>query len=61
MFEDMPRNLATAKELGMTTVLVMPKPGREHRAEYWEIAGHEDPHVDHLTDDIGEFLASLLR
>ncbi|MCG6856856.1 MAG: pyrimidine 5'-nucleotidase [Salaquimonas sp.] len=59
MFEDMPRNLETAKQMGMTTVLVTPKPDREHKAEYWEIAGRDAPHVDHATDDIGAFLSRL--
>ena len=60
MFEDMPRNLETAKAMGMTTVLVTPKSGREHKAEHWEIAGHDDPHVDHLTDDLGGFLKGII-
>ncbi len=47
-FEDTPRNLAPAKALGMTTVLI----GDGH--------GHEiDPWVDHRSDYLMDFLAPL--
>lgn len=60
MFEDMPRNLETAKAMGMTTVLITPRTDRTHTAEHWEIAGHDDPHVDFLTDDIGGFIRGIV-
>ncbi|MEC9342864.1 MAG: pyrimidine 5'-nucleotidase [Pseudomonadota bacterium] len=59
MFEDLSRNLATAKELGMTTVLV--RASRVQGAEHWEHEGHDAAHVDHACDDIGEFLRALLE
>jgi putative hydrolase of the HAD superfamily len=60
MFEDMPRNLEVPKELGMTTVLIIPRPGTIHAAESWELAGDNAPHIDHVTDHIDEFLADIL-
>ena len=60
MFEDMPRNLEVPKELGMTTVLVVPRAGSTHSAEHWELAGEDDPHIDHVTDHLDDFLADIL-
>jgi len=59
MFEDLPRNLETAKHMGMTTVLVTPRAETDHGAEAWELEGHDEPHVDHATDDLAGFLSSL--
>lgn len=59
MFEDMPRNLQVPKALGMVTVLIRPLSDRSHVAEAWELAGHDEPHIDHVTDDIAGFLSSL--
>lgn len=61
MFEDMPRNLAIPKELGMTTVLVVSGDDFTHTAEQWELAGQGDPHIDYLTDDLDDFLADILQ
>ena len=57
MFEDLPRNLKPAKELGMMTVLVTSDhaQGREH----WESDGHDEAHVDHQTDDLTAFLTNI--
>ena len=60
MFEDMPRNLEVPKALGMVTVLIVPQAEKEHGAEAWELAGHDDPHIDHVADDLAHFLGKIL-
>lgn len=61
MFEDIPRNLTVPHELGMTTVWVRPQgdagPERYQRLSH---EGGEAPHVHHATDDLTEFLKSLV-
>ena len=59
MFEDMSRNLETAKAFGMTTVLVQPVTGGNHGAEAWELDGRDEPHIDHATDDLEGFLKAV--
>ncbi len=59
MFEDLARNLAVPHALGMTTVLVVPEATREVFREDWELEGRDDPHVDHVTDDLTGFLVRL--
>jgi len=61
MFEDMPRNLEVPKDMGMTTVLIVPRAGSAHAAETWELAGDDAPHIDHVTDHIDEFIADVLE
>jgi putative hydrolase of the HAD superfamily len=61
MFEDLARNLAVPHALGMTTVLVVPEGTREVFREDWELEGRDDPHVDHVTDDLAGFLAVITR
>jgi len=61
MFEDLARNLAVPHALGMTTVLVVPEHTREVFRERWELEGRDDPHVDHVTDDLVGFLEALGR
>ncbi len=61
MFEDLARNLAVPHAMGMTTVLVVPSPGNTIKREAWELQGRDDPHIDHVTDDLTGFLASVLR
>jgi putative hydrolase of the HAD superfamily len=61
MFEDLARNLAVPHALGMTTVLVVPEHTREVFREGWELEGRDAPHVDHVTDDLAEFLAGIGR
>ena len=58
MFEDLARNLEVPHRLGMTTVLVVPPATREVFREGWELEGREAAHVDHVTDDLTEFLRS---
>jgi len=61
MFEDLARNLEAPHALGMTTVLVVPEGQREVFREAWELSGRDEPHVDHLTDDLARFLAQILK
>jgi putative hydrolase of the HAD superfamily len=59
MFEDLARNLEAPHRLGMTTVLVVPSGQREVFRESWELEGRDEPHVDHVTDDLAYFLNTL--
>jgi len=59
MFEDLARNLAVPHALGMTTVLVVPENTREVFRESWELEGRDDPHVDHVTDNLVGFLEKI--
>ena len=61
MFEDLSRNLAVPKALGMATVLVVPGGTREVFGEDWESEGRDAEHVDYLTDDLGGFLERCSR
>ena len=61
MFEDLARNLEAPHALGMTTVLVVPAGTREVFREDWELEGRDDPHVDHVIDDLSGFLNRLTR
>ncbi|MCX5516616.1 pyrimidine 5'-nucleotidase [Kaistia algarum] len=60
MFEDLARNLEVPKALGMATVLIVPRGTEEVLAETWETEGSEGAHIDHLTDDLGVFLETVL-
>ena len=63
MFEDLARNLEVPHTLGMTTVLVVPPAPREAAGETgrqeWERGGRDAAHVDHVTDDLVEFLGKI--
>jgi putative hydrolase of the HAD superfamily len=59
MFEDLARNLAVPHRLGMTTVLVVPENTREVFREDWELSGRDEPHVDHVTDNLCTFLETI--
>ncbi|MEM6665496.1 MAG: pyrimidine 5'-nucleotidase [Pseudomonadota bacterium] len=60
MFEDMPRNLEVPKQLGMRTVLVVSKGDQSHEwRSSWEDEGRDGTHVDHVTDDLADFLVTL--
>ncbi len=61
MFEDLARNLAVPHSMGMITVLVVPGATPKVVRENWELEGRDDPHIDHVTDDLTGFLASVLR
>ena len=60
MFEDLARNLAAPHALGMTTVLVVPSGQRELFREDWELSGRDEPHIDHVTDDLAAFLERIV-
>ena len=59
MFEDLARNLEVPHTLGMATVLVVPPATREVFREGWELEGRDEPHVDHVTDDLAAFLTGI--
>jgi putative hydrolase of the HAD superfamily len=58
MFEDIPRNLEVPHRLGMTTVLVAPRPDQDGR-DAWEDEGRGAGFIDHRTDDLADFLTRL--
>lgn len=59
MFEDLPRNLAAPKQLGMKTVLLVPKNAPQVIMERWEIPSESDEHIDYVVDDLKGFLDKL--
>lgn len=59
MFEDLPRNLAAPKTLGMKTVLLVPSNLEGVIMERWEIPAETDEHIDYVTDDLTGFLSGL--
>ena len=60
IFEDLSRNLEVPHARGMTTVLVVPIGTREVFREEWELSGRDEPHVDHVTDDLTGFLHAIM-
>jgi putative hydrolase of the HAD superfamily len=58
-FEDLARNLVAPKELGMKTVLIVPRNFEADFIETWEHDGRDDHYVDHVTDDLTSFLTAL--
>jgi putative hydrolase of the HAD superfamily len=60
MFEDLARNLTVPHALGMITVLVVPTPDNKVVREAWELQGRDDPHIDHVTDDLTGFLQQVI-
>lgn len=61
MFEDLARNLKVPFDMGMETVLIVPGHMRDVFHESWEAKGTEAPHVNHVTDDLGQFLSGVLK
>ena len=59
MFEDIAKNLVVPHELGMTTTLVVPRTLDPFR-EAFEQEAVQAPHIDHVTNDLAGFLATLL-
>ncbi len=57
MFEDIAKNLVVPHDLGMTTVLVVPKTVDPFR-ESFEQEAVQAPHIDHITNDLADFLVS---
>jgi putative hydrolase of the HAD superfamily len=61
MFDDLTRNLLIPHEKGMTTVLVVPKPGQMDHREAFEITlGETDLHIDFVTSDLVQFLREMM-
>lgn len=62
MFEDLPRNLLPAHELGFTTVLVTSDKDWSHEPAEARPAGSDEDkpdHVHHITDDLKGFLEEI--
>src|SRR5690606_13405796 len=60
MFEDLARNLAVPKALGMTTVLVVPRNFEPTFSEIWERDPQNEDDVDYVTDDLAGFLTTIV-
>jgi putative hydrolase of the HAD superfamily len=57
MFDDLAINLIIPHERGMTTVLVVPKPGQMDHRDAFEIArGEATSYIDFVTSDLARFL-----
>jgi putative hydrolase of the HAD superfamily len=57
MFEDLAQNLMIPHERGMTTVLVVPKPGQmDHREAFEIFRAAVPPYIDFVTSDLARFL-----
>ena len=62
MFEDLARNLIIPHERGMTTVLVVPKPGQlDHRDAFEILSEAVPPHIDFVTSDLALFLNDAVQ
>lgn len=61
MFEDLARNLAVPKALGMATVLVVPRNFEPTFSEIWESDPDQSDDVDYVTDDLAGFISTILR
>lgn len=60
MFEDLPRNLLAPRRMGMKTVLLVPRDGSGMALERWETPAGSDDHIDYITDNLTDFLSSLI-
>jgi putative hydrolase of the HAD superfamily len=61
MFEDLARNLAVPKALGMTTVLIVPRNLEPAFSEIWEQDPAQEDDVDYVTDDLSGFLNAIVQ
>ncbi len=61
MFEDLARNLEVPKQLGMTTVLIVPNNFEPTFSEIWERDADNEDDVDYVTDDLASFLRTVLE
>jgi len=60
MFEDLANNLIIPHARGMTTVLVVPKPGQMDHRDDFEIFREAAPsYIDFVTSDLARFLTGL--
>ena len=60
MFEDLPRNLQTAKQFGLATVLVLPDEMAKVKLESWESVKSVETDIDYSTSDLPQFLQQIL-
>lgn len=60
MFEDIARNLAVPKALGMKTVLIVPRNFEPTFAEVWERDPDQSDDVDYVTDNLPDFLGAIV-
>lgn len=61
MFEDLARNLVIPHERGMTTALVVPKPGQMDHRDAFEITSEVIPaHIDFVVTELEAFLMSVV-
>jgi putative hydrolase of the HAD superfamily len=60
LFEDIARNLAVPHDMGMATVLVVPRIVDPYR-EAFEQEAVQAAHVDHITDDLAGFLRTCVE
>ncbi|PNG25946.1 pyrimidine 5'-nucleotidase [Methylocella silvestris] len=61
MFEDLARNLIVPHARGMTTALVVPKPGQiDHREAFEMVTEAAPPHIDFITTDLEGFLVDIV-
>lgn len=60
MFEDLARNLVVPKTLGMKTVLVVPNNFEPTFSEIWESDPEFTDQVDFVTDNLTQFLETIL-
>ena len=59
MFEDLKQNLVVPHQLGMRTVLILPKSFDRHR-EMHEQSISDEPYIHYTTNELAEFLTALL-
>jgi putative hydrolase of the HAD superfamily len=59
MFDDLARNLAVPKAIGMKTVLVVPSGVRAVFRETWELEARDDDDVDFVADDLAGFVTEV--
>lgn len=60
MFEDLARNLLVPKSLGMATVLMIDQNFDHSDEQSWESEGRGGDHIDHVSDDLAQFLSRVL-
>jgi putative hydrolase of the HAD superfamily len=60
MFEDIAKNLLVPDQMGMRTVLVLPKEPDPYREQH-EQQPQAEPHIHHQTTDLGAFLQNLSK
>lgn len=60
MFEDLARNLVVPKTLGMKTVLVVPNNFEPTFSEIWESDPEFTDQVDYVTDNLTQFLQTII-